>query len=131
MEALLNEMFENPRSKTTFRALMYKIIPPASCASMRSPIHVEIAPFKKGIKSDDPLKMLIYFISVILPSPPPIWMKHTFWIHQGVDSVEIEFLPELEGQKDHTNLSSTDVFSGHYDYKLFLLQKRLIHKMAI
>ena len=25
--ALLNEMFENPRSKTTFRALIYKIIP--------------------------------------------------------------------------------------------------------
>ena len=52
--ALLNEMFENPRSKTTFRALMYKITPPSSSASMRSPIHVELAPFKKGIKSDDP-----------------------------------------------------------------------------
>ena len=28
--ALFNEMFENPRSKTTFRALMYKITPPSS-----------------------------------------------------------------------------------------------------
>ena len=37
--ALLNEMFEYPRSKTTFRALMYKITPPSSSASMRSPIH--------------------------------------------------------------------------------------------
>ena len=52
--ALLNEMFENPRSKTTFRALMYKITPPSPSASMRSPTHVELAPFKKGIKSDDP-----------------------------------------------------------------------------
>ena len=52
--ALLNEMFENPRSKTTFRALMYKVSPPSPSASMRSPTHVELAPFKKGIKSDDP-----------------------------------------------------------------------------
>ena len=52
--ALINEMFENPRSKTTFRALMYKITPPSSSASMRSLTHVELAPFKKGIKPDDP-----------------------------------------------------------------------------
>ena len=43
--ALINGMFENPRSKTTFRALMHKITPPSSSASMRSPIHVEVAPF--------------------------------------------------------------------------------------
>ena len=52
--ALLNEMFENHRSKTAFRALMQKITPPSPSASMRSPTHVELAPFKKGIKSDDP-----------------------------------------------------------------------------
>ena len=52
--ALIYEMFENPRSKTTFGALMYKITPPSCSASMRSPIHVELAPFKKGTKSDDP-----------------------------------------------------------------------------
>ena len=51
--ALMNEMFENPRSKTTFGALIHRIIPPSSSVSMRSPIHVELAPFKKGIKSDD------------------------------------------------------------------------------
>ena len=50
--ALINEMFENPRSKTTFRALMYKITPPSS--SVRSPIHMEPTPFKKGTKPDDP-----------------------------------------------------------------------------
>ena len=43
----------------------------------------------------------------------------------SVDSVEIEFIPESEGQKDHTNLSLTDVFSGHHDYELFLLQKEI------
>ena len=45
--------------------------------------------------------------------------------NSSVDSVEIEFLPESEGQLDHTNLSPTDVFSEHHDYKLFLLQKEL------
>ena len=43
-------MFENPRSKTTIRALMYKITPPSS--SMRSPTHMEPTPFKKGTKPD-------------------------------------------------------------------------------
>ena len=47
--------------------------------------------------------------------------------NSSVDSVDIELLPESEGQLDHTNLSTTDVFSGHHDYELFLilLQKKL------
>ena len=45
--ALINEMFENPRSKTTVRALMYKVTPPLSSASMRSPTHVEVAPLRR------------------------------------------------------------------------------------
>ena len=44
---------------------------------------------------------------------------------QATCSIETEFLPEFEGQLDHTNLSPTDVFSGHYDYELFLLQKEI------
>ena len=48
--ALINEKLENPRSKTTFRAPMYKITPPSSSPSMRPPIHVELAPFKKDMK---------------------------------------------------------------------------------
>ena len=40
-------------------------------------------------------------------------------------SIETEFIPEFEGQLDHTNISPTDVFSGHYDYELFLLQKEI------
>ena len=43
--------------------------------------------------------------------------------NSSVDSVEIEFLPESEGQLDHTNITPTDVFSEHHDYELFLLQK--------
>ena len=45
--------------------------------------------------------------------------------NSSVDSVEIELLPESEGQLDHTNLSPTDVFSEHHDYKLFLLQNEI------
>ena len=44
---------------------------------------------------------------------------------QATCSIVIEFLPEFEGQLDYTNLSPTDVFSGHYDYELFLLQKEI------
>ena len=45
--------------------------------------------------------------------------------NSSVDSVEIEFLPESEGQLDHTKHSPTDVFSEHHDYELFLPQKEL------
>ena len=78
--ALLNEMFENPRSKTTFRALMHKIAPPSSSASMRSPIHVELAHSRKVSNQMTHPKIWIYLISMIPPAPPPIWMKHTLWI---------------------------------------------------
>ena len=45
--------------------------------------------------------------------------------NSSADSVEIEFLPESEGQLDHTYHSPTDVFSEHHEYELFLLQKEL------
>ena len=60
--ALINEMFENPRSKTTFRVLMNKITPPSSSVSMRSPIQMIH------------LKMRINLISVHPSAPLPIWM---------------------------------------------------------
>ena len=41
----------------------------------------------------------------------------------SVDSVEIEFLHESEGQLEHTHFTPTDVFSEHLDYELFLIQK--------
>ena len=43
--------------------------------------------------------------------------------NSSVDSDEIMFLPESEGQLDHTKHSPTDLFSEHHDYELFLLQK--------
>ena len=142
---LINEMFENPRSKTPFRSLMYKITHPSSSASMRSPIHVELASFKKGIKSDDPPQNVdISHLSdpstttTNLDATYPLDTSCDHWLHldspnlsselqdtSSVDSVEIEFLPESEGKLDHTNLSPTDVFSGHHDYELFLLPKEI------
>ena len=44
--------------------------------------------------------------------------------NSNADSVEIEFLPQSEGQLVHTNFTPTDVFSEHHDYELFLLQKK-------
>ena len=44
---------------------------------------------------------------------------------QDTFSIEIEFLPEFEGQLDHVNLSPTDVFLQHHDNELFLLQKKI------
>ena len=43
--------------------------------------------------------------------------------NSSVDSDEIQFLLESEGQLDHTKHSPTDLFSEHHDYELFLLQK--------
>ena len=44
---------------------------------------------------------------------------------QATCSIETEFPPEFEGQLDDTNLSATDIFPGHHDYELFLLQKEI------
>ena len=52
-------------------------------------------------------------------------LDHTNLSLTDVFSGHHEFLPEFEGKLDHTNLSPTDVFSGHYDYGLFLLQKEI------
>ena len=43
----------------------------------------------------------------------------------SVENVEIEFLPEFEVQVDYANLSPTDVFLGHRDYDLFLLNQEI------
>ena len=112
---------------------------------MRSPIHVELAPFKKGIKSDDPPQNVdISHLSdptgttTNLDETYPLDTSCDHLLHldshslsselqvtSSVDSIEIEFLPESEGKLDLTNLSPTDVFSGHHDYELCLLQKEI------
>ena len=43
----------------------------------------------------------------------------------SVENVEIEFLPEIEVQLDYANLSPTDVFLGHHDYDLILLNQEI------
>ena len=54
--ALINKLLENPRSQRTPRSPMSNFTFPSSSASMRSPFHLELASFKKGIKPDDPPK---------------------------------------------------------------------------
>ena len=141
--ALINEMFENPRSKTTFRALMYKITPPSS--SVRSPIHMEPTPFKKDTKPDDPPQNvdkphLSASMSTItnldvtctldtscdqLLHLDPLSHSSDPQDISSVENVEIEFLPEFEVQLDYANLSPTDVLLGHHDYDLFLLNQEI------
>ena len=107
---------------------------------MRSPIHVELAPFKKGIKSDDPPQNVdISHLSNTTRTttnldetfPLDISCDHFHHIDSpsllselqdtsSVENIEIEFLPEAKGQQDHANLSPTD-----HDYELFLLQKEI------
>ena len=43
----------------------------------------------------------------------------------SVENVETEFLPKFEVQLDYANLSPTDVFLGHHDYDLFLLNQEI------
>ena len=50
--ALVNAVLENHRSQATSGTPMSHITSPSSSASMRSPIHSELASFKKGIKRE-------------------------------------------------------------------------------
>ena len=139
--ALINEMFENHRSQTTFRALMYKITPTSFSVSMRSPIYMEPTPFKKGTKPDDPPQninkphlrssintttnldvtcTLDTSCDQLLHLDPPSHSSDP-QDFSSVENVEIEFLPVFEVQLDYANLSPTDVFLGRHDYDLLLL----------
>ena len=61
----------------------------------------------------------------IVDSEDLLQLDSTSVSSQARCSIETEFLPEFERQLDHTNLSPTDVYSGHHDYELFLLQKEI------
>ena len=50
-------------------------------------------------------------------------LSHELQYNSSVDSDDEEFLPESEGQLDHTKHSPRDLYSEHHDYELFLLQK--------
>ena len=69
---LINEMFENPRSKTTFRALMYKITPLHLLWGLLS---IWSLPHSRKVPNQMiHLKMWINLISVHPSAPLPIWM---------------------------------------------------------
>ena len=73
--ALMNEIFENPTSKTTFRVLMYKITHPSSSVSMSFPMDLEPTLLKKKVPNQMiHLKIWINLISVHPSAPVPIWM---------------------------------------------------------
>ena len=50
--ALVNAVLENHRSQATSGTPMSHVTSPSSSASIRSPIHLELASFKKGIKRE-------------------------------------------------------------------------------
>ena len=107
------------------------------------PTTIQTSVIKKGIKQDEPPPSVAtshqkdpISTTTNLDEACPLDTSCDHLIHldspslsseqqdnSSVDSVEIEFLPESEGQLDHTYLSPTDVFSEHHDYELFLLQK--------
>ena len=124
---------------------MYKIMPPSSSVSMKSPTHMEPTPFKKCTKSDDPpqnvdISHLSHPTSTttnfdetypldtscdhLLHLDPPSRSSDPQDI-PSVENVEIEFIDESEEPLEINMPSPTDVFHEHYDYELFLLQKEI------
>ena len=96
-------------------------------------------PFKKGTKPDNPPQNLdIPHLSVsnstitnldtsydhLLDLDPPSHLSDPQDI-SSIENFEIEFLHEFEVQLDYENLSLTDVFLGHHDYDLFLLNQEI------
>ena len=126
---------------------------PASPAPMRSPIHLELTPcdspssttsmnktclldtsYDHQIHLDHPSSSPELQDDSIDGSAEPGFILDSEDLHQ-LDSIsvssqatcnfETESFPEFKGQFDDTNLSPTDVFSGHHDYEMFLLQKEI------
>ena len=128
-------------------------ISPPSPAPMKSPIHLELTPCDSTSTTTSMNKTCLlntscdHQLHLDHPSTSPELQDHSIVgsaepesildsedllqldfisvSSQATCNIETEFLPEFEGQLDHTNLSPTDVFSGHYDYELFLLQKEI------
>ena len=93
---------------------------------MRSPIHLEPTPSKEHIIPDDPLQNVNKSHLSSITISDVTCSLHTSCDHflhfdshsnssepqdiSTFECVEIEYLPEFEGQLDHANLSPTDVF---------------------
>ena len=105
------------------------------------PTTIQTSVIKKGIKPVDPpqnvaTSLLRHPISTTTNLDEPYHLDtscdHLPHLHSpslsselqcnsNADSFEIEFLPESEGQLDHTKFTQTDVFSEHHDYEQLLL----------
>ena len=143
--ALINEILESSRSRTTPRALKSMITPPSPSAPMRSPIHLEPASFKKDIKPDDPPQdgdkphlsvststttnlnetcSLDTSCDHLLCLDSPSHSSDQQDI-PSVESVEIEFIDESEEHLENDKLPPTDVFLEQHDNDLFLLNQEI------
>ena len=109
------------------------------------PSTIQTSVIKKGIKPDEPPKNVatshlkdpistttnldeachLDTLCDCMPHLDSPCLSSELQDNSSLESVEIEHLPESEGQLDHTKLSPTDVFSEHHDYELFLLQKEV------
>ena len=138
-------MMENPRSKTTSRTAKSKFTSPSSSASMRSPIHLEPASFKKDIKPDDPPQdvdrpLLSVFTSTIsnLNETCSLDTSCDHLVHLDspshssepldtsiVESAEIDFIHESEEPLENNKPSPKDIFSSQHNNDLFLLNQEI------
>ena len=126
---------------------------PPSPAPMKSPIHLELSPCDSTSTTTSMNKTCLlntscdHQLHLDHPSTSPELQDHSivgsaepesildsedlFQVKsisissQATCNIETEFPPELEGQLDDTNLSATNVFSGHHDYELLLLHKEI------
>ena len=127
--------------------------PPPSPAPMRSPIHLELTPCDSTSTTTSMNKTCLlntscdHQLHLDHPSTSPELQDHSIIgssepesildsedllqldsisvSSQATCNIETEFLPEFKGQLDDTNLSPTNVFSGHHDYEMFLRQKEI------
>ena len=89
--ALINEMFENSRSKTTFKALMHKITQPSSL-HLRSPTPVQLDLFKKGTKPGDPPQNVDKSIRILSKDQILVSCSHMTCYLQNLHYISINIL---------------------------------------
>ena len=122
--APINEILENPSSKTMFRALMHKLMPLSHSASMRFPTHVELAPFKKGIKSDDlPQNVDTPHLSASISTITKLDAKHT---SDTICDHLLHFDP-LSNSSDPQDISNAEVLKSNLLKSLKNLWKLVSH----
>ena len=136
--ALINE---NPRSQRTPRSPMSNYTSPSSSASMRSHVHLELAPSKKGTKTDHPPQDVDTFhlssttnlgVTCTLDTSCDHLLHLDFPSHSSdpqdtssAESVEIEFIDEPEECLETNKSPTTDIFHEHHDYGLLLLNQEI------